>query len=128
MTGSTINLVAFLQKQIAEMSVPASSESYLVSPLFQLILRGEAKLPLDRVEQVARAMGVDIQLLFRLAMRQFYDEESVSLFERMLRTPVTHEEQQWLDAIRSAADGPVAEPSGMARRLLRALANPSASE
>ncbi len=118
----TIDLVAFLKMRIAEVSVPVPSGSVLASPLFHLVLRGEAKLPLDRVEETAAVLGCDARQLFRLAARQFYDEEAIRLFERMLGTPMTKEEQKWLHEIRSTAEGPVAEPSSMAKRLVRALA------
>ncbi|MGO7655515.1 hypothetical protein ACC679_11255 [Rhizobium ruizarguesonis] len=128
MTNSIINLVAFLKGRIAEMSVPTPTGSFLASPLFHMVLRGDAKLPLDRVEEVASALDCDVQRLFRLAARQFYDEAAIFLLERMLGTPMTNEEQKWLHEIRSAADGAVAEPSGMARRLVRALAKSNGSE
>lgn len=96
--------------------------SFLNSKIFEVILRGDARLPLDQVEEVALTLGCDARQLFRLAMRQIYDEESICLFERMLGTPITNEEQMWLNVIRLAADGPVGEPSGMPERLVRALA------
>ncbi|MBY5746146.1 hypothetical protein HFO28_21505 [Rhizobium leguminosarum] len=125
MTNSTLNLVAFLKGRMAEMSVPAPAGSFLASPLFHMVLRGDAKLPLDRVEEVASVIRVDGGQLFRLAARQFYDEDAIRLFERMLGTPMTKEEQKWLNEIRSAADSPVGEPSAMAKRLVRALVNAS---
>ncbi|MBY5439339.1 hypothetical protein [Rhizobium leguminosarum] len=127
MTNSAINLVAHLNERIAEMSVPVPTDSFLASPLFHMVLRGDVKLPLDRVEEVASVIGVDVRQLFRLAARQFYDEAAICLFERMLGTPMTNEEQKWLHEIRSAADGPVAEPSRTARRLVRALVKPQVS-
>jgi hypothetical protein len=45
----------------------------------------------------------------------------------MLGTPMTNKEQEWLHEIRSAAGGPVAEPSRTARRLVRALVKPQVS-
>ncbi|MBX5256876.1 MULTISPECIES: hypothetical protein [unclassified Rhizobium] len=127
MTNSTIKLVAHLKERIAKMSVPVPSESFLASPLFQMVLRGDAKLPLHCVEEVASVIGADVRQLFRLAARQFYDEDAIRLFERMLGTPMTNEEQKWLHEIRSGADGPVDELSSTARCIVRALAKPQAS-
>lgn len=122
MNNSTSVLVDFLKARLSETEVPAGEGSILTSPLFQMILRGDAKLPLDRVEEVATALGCDDrQQLFRLAMRQFYDEEAVCLFERMLAFRVSKTEQMWLHEIRSASEKPVPEPNSMAKRLVRAL-------
>ncbi|MBY5917742.1 hypothetical protein HFO77_25450 [Rhizobium leguminosarum] len=122
MTNRTSNLVSLLNDRVSGALVP--SGSFVTGSLFQMILRGDAKLPLDRVEEVASAIGADVRQLFRLAARQFYDEDAIRLFERMLDTPMTNEEQMWLKEIRSAAIGPVSAPSGMAKRLVRALAAP----
>ncbi|WLS09366.1 hypothetical protein Q9314_06225 [Shinella sumterensis] len=127
MTDSTTTLIGFLQMHLAELQSSAREGGILGDRLFQMILGGNAKLPLDRVEEVAMALGCDARQLFRLATRQFYDEKTICLFERMLGTPMTNEEQKWLQEIRSAADGPVAEPSGVAKRLVLALIRPKAS-
>ena len=127
MTDSTTTLTGFLKMHLSELQAPAHEEGVLGDRIFQMVLGGYAKLPLDRVEEVAMALGCDARQLFRLAARQFYDKKALCLFERMLGTPMTNEEQDWLHEIRSAADGPVAEPSRVAKRLLRALIRPRAS-
>ncbi|PJI45125.1 MAG: hypothetical protein CTR54_03955 [Rhizobium sp.] len=116
------DLVEFLKAQLAAIDLEEKSYGFLGGRFLEMVIRGEAKLPLDRVEEVADLLGCDRRKLFRLSMRQFYDEDAISLFERMFW--VSDEEQKWLDAIRSAEDGPVAEPNGTARRLLRALVKP----
>ena len=77
-----------------------NSASFLGTRLFKMILSGDAKLPLDRVEEVANLLDCDSRHLFRMAMHQFYDKESVSMFELMLSNPLSQFEQQWLDLIR----------------------------
>jgi hypothetical protein len=119
------NTVAiFLKQRLLEIQGATREDSFANSKFLELILRSDAKLPLDRVEETAAVLGCDVRQLFRLAARQFYDEEAIRLFERMLGTPMTKEEQKWLHEIRSAADGPVAEPSAMAKRLVRAMVKP----
>ncbi|KOF16036.1 hypothetical protein AC244_21770 [Ensifer adhaerens] len=125
---TNLSIWEFLNERRLEVTPTASKESFLESRLFQMVLSGDAKLPLDLVEEVAELMGCDKHQLFRMAMRQFYDDKAISLFERMLGSPVTDEEQKWLHEIRSAVDGPVSAPSGMAKRLVRALAKPNGSE
>lgn len=122
MNVSTSVLVDFLKGRLSETEVPVGEGSILTSPFFQMVLRGDAKLPLDRVEEVATALNCDDrQQLFRLAMRQFYDEEAICLFERMLGTPMTNEEQMWLLELRSGSQKGVPEPNIVAKRLVRAL-------
>lgn len=116
------SLTDFLMEQYQLVDQVENTNSFLESRLFKMILSGDAKLPLDRVEEVAELLDCDTRHLFRMAMRQFYDKESVSTFERMLSNPLSENEQQWLDIIRSASGEHVAAPSAMARRLVRALA------
>jgi len=115
------SVAEFLNERRLEIAPSMSAESFLDSRHFQMILSGDAKLPLDRVEEVADRLGCDKHELFRMAMRQFYDDSAIGLFERMLAPPVSDEEQMWLNEIRSANEAVLA-PSGMAKRLVRALA------
>lgn len=85
-------LADFLKERLLKTASVVGEGSFLKSKLFGIILRGDARLPLDRVEEVALTLGCDARQLFRLAMRQFYEEESICLFERMLGTPITNEE------------------------------------
>jgi hypothetical protein len=120
------SLIDFL-KQHHAVANAESRQAFFDTRFFKMILSGDAKLPLDRVEEIADLLVCDRRQLFRMAMRQFYDEEAISTFERMLGNPLTDGEQQWLDIIRSASSEHVAEPSAMARRLLRALATPQST-
>lgn len=120
-------IIDFLKDQLARAEISVGEGGFLDSYLFRMVLVGDAKLPLDKVEEVAAGLGCDPHHLFRLAMQQFYDEEVVRLLDRMFVVPLTAEEQKWLHEIRSAACGPVAEPSVMAKRLLRGLVKPQLS-
>ncbi|MVO95508.1 hypothetical protein [Rhizobium leguminosarum] len=112
----------FLNARCLELTPSINAESYIGSRHFAMVLSGEAKLPLDRVEEVAGRLRCNKHELFRLAMHQFFDDVAIGLFERMLAQPVSDEEQMWLNEIRSANYGPVSAPSGTSKRLLRALA------
>lgn len=121
-------IAEFLNERHLKVAPSMSTEGFMNSALFQMIMSGDAKLPLERVEEVADLLRCDKHELFRLAMRQFYDDNAINLFKRMLGPPLTDEEQIWLHEIRSANEGPVLAPSGTAKRLVRALANPYGSE
>lgn len=116
------SIYQFLNDRRLAVTQVENTGTFLDTRLFQMIRSGDAKLPLDRVEEVADLLNCDKHELFSMAMRQFYDDKAISTFERMLATPLTSEEQGWLHIIRSASDGPVAKPSVTAKRLVRALA------
>jgi len=50
-----------------------------------MVKNGTAKLPLDRVADLARAMECDVNDLMRLALRQFHEEDVVRCIETALR-------------------------------------------
>lgn len=118
------SITEYLNKRHSAVTQSDSPGGFLGTRLFQLILSGDAKLPLDRVEETAMLLDCNKHELFRMALQQFYDEQTISTFEKMLGCSISHEEQQWLSVIRSASDGPVVKPSAIARRLVRALAKP----
>ncbi|MGO8134371.1 hypothetical protein ACC730_38310, partial [Rhizobium ruizarguesonis] len=63
------SITEFLKERRLEITPSKSAESFLDSRHFQMILSGGAKLPLDRVEEVADRLGCDKHELFRMAMR-----------------------------------------------------------
>lgn len=117
----------FLKERVGKTDGIESDSKFLEGKIFEMVLRGDAKLSLDRVEEVALALDCDARQLFRLAAGQFYDEDALCLFERMLGPPLTDHEQIWLNVIRSANEGPVLAPSGTAKRLVGALARAQGS-
>lgn len=90
--------------------------------VLRLILVSNAKLPLDRVADVAALVGCNARRLFRLALMQFYNDDTIQLLERMLgereRNPA---EEAWLSLIRRAAGEQLEPPSRIGRGLLWAL-------
>jgi hypothetical protein len=73
--------------------------------VLRLVLLG-AKLPLDKVADVAALIECDARCLFRVALMQFYRDDTIQLLERMLgqseRNPA---EEAWLSLVRRAAGG-----------------------
>lgn len=90
--------------------------------LLGLVLHGNAKLPLDNVAAVAALIGCDARGLFRVALGQFYSNDTIQLLERML-APLERDsaEEAWLALIRRAAGDRLDPPSRVGRRLLWAL-------
>lgn len=90
--------------------------------LLQLVLNGKAKLPLDKVEDVAAFIGCDAQGLFRLPLQQFYHDDNIQLLERMFGEPERNPaEEAWLSLIRRATGRRLKPPSQVGRRLVAAL-------
>jgi hypothetical protein len=115
-------LIDFFNARLAQNRALSTADTILHSQLFKMVLTGHAKLPLDRVEEVATALNCDQHELFRLAMRQHYADDVISLFERMLTPDLSQNERAWLDEIRSATHGDVPAPDNMARKIVRSLA------
>jgi hypothetical protein len=90
--------------------------------LLRLVLHGNAKLPLDKVTDVAALIGCDARGLFRVALAQFYSSGTIQLLEHMLAPPErTAAEEAWLCLIRHAAGEGLEPPNRLARRLVMAL-------
>jgi hypothetical protein len=90
--------------------------------LLRLVLNGNAKLPLDKVANVAALIGCDARGLFRAALLQFYSNDTIQLLENMLAPPErTSAEEAWLSLIRGAAGDGLEPPNRFARRLVTAL-------
>jgi hypothetical protein len=95
--------------------------------LLRLVLDGNAKLPLDRVADVAALIGRAARELFRVALAQFYSDESIQLLEQMLAPPEkSAAEEAWIILIRRAAGQGLEPPNRFARRLVTALLRRSA--
>lgn len=90
--------------------------------VLRLVLDSNAKLPLDRVTDVAALVGCDARGLFRLALMQFYSDDTIQLLERMLgQRERNAAEEAWLSLIRHAAGDGLKPPSQIGRRILIAL-------
>lgn len=102
---------------------PSGSPEHLV----RLVLDDKAKLPLDKVADVATIVGCDARALFRVALAQFYSGDTIQLMEHMLGP---HErnagEEAWVSFIRSAAPDRLQPPNRFARRLPWTLLNRAA--
>jgi hypothetical protein len=101
--------------------------SGLPEHLLRLVLDGNAKLPLDKVADVAVLIGCDARSLFRVALAQFYSSDTIQLLEQMLAPPERGPaEEAWLGLIRHAAGDGLEPPNRFARRLVTALLRRSA--
>lgn len=94
---------------------PSGSPEHLV----RLVLDGTAKMPLEKVADVAAMLDCDARVLFRAALTQFYSADTIELMERMLGPQERSAgEAAWVDFIRRGAPDRVEPPNRFARRLL----------
>ena len=88
-----------IQKRIAK-------EAGFPNPnILSMLKQGDVKLSLDRVPLLAKALDVDPALLFRLAIEQFYSEDTVRMILSFSGNALSKAEKDILDVIRSATGG-----------------------
>jgi plasmid maintenance system antidote protein VapI len=79
----------------------AQAAGWTQSNMVTMIKKGDAKLPLDRVVPLARAIGVDPMFLFRMALEQFMPDDETTA--RMLEFICTENEVEILGIVREAS-------------------------
>ena len=88
-----------LQKEIAR-------EAGFPNPnILSMLKQGDVKLSLDRVPLLAKALDVDPAYLFRLAIEQFYSEDTVRMILSFSGSALSKAEKNILEVIRSATGG-----------------------
>jgi len=88
-----------LQKEIAR-------EAGFPNPnILSMLKQGDVKLSLDRVPLLAKALDVDPAYLFRLAIEQFYSEDTVRMILSFSGSALSKSEKNILEVIRSATGG-----------------------
>ncbi len=89
--------------------------------ILSMIKSGDAKLALDRVPALAKALDTDERHLFLLAFQQPGNETALAALERIIGTVLTKNELSWIEELRDAsgrADPPL---TARARKTLRGL-------
>lgn len=71
--------------------------------MVSMFKRGEAKVPLDKIPQLAKALGVDAGHLFRLALEQYWPGEAKLIRDIFGRTATENEEIVLLKKWRAAS-------------------------
>jgi hypothetical protein len=101
-------LVAFLNKRILELRPRktqieiAAATGFMATHSLAMFKSGAARLPLDRIPALARALECDPAYLFLLAIEQ--QDSALAVVLADIARPVTKNELTWLDEIRSASE------------------------
>ena len=86
------------QKEIAQ------EAGFLNANMLSLLKSGANKIPLDRVPALAKALEADPAYLMRLSLEQSVGVTASNAICDCFGTPVTTNEQGWLDEIRDASE------------------------
>jgi plasmid maintenance system antidote protein VapI len=102
-------LAVYLRARLAELApvksqVEVAREVGFVNPNnITMIKNGNAKLALDRVAALARALDVDPAHLFNLALEQTGLETTAAEVAEIFGVVPTRNESQWLEVLREAS-------------------------
>jgi hypothetical protein len=90
--------------------------------VISMFKKGTTKLPLNKVGTMAKAIGADPAFLLRLVMKEYYGEAWDSILEILKAPPVSDNEAEILEIIRSVNGSDPAIPNDQVRDDLRAWA------
>lgn len=119
-------IASFLERRISDLkSVKSQAEiaaeaGFPSRNMLSMIKTGDARLPLDRVPALAKALDCDPAVLFKLAVEQ-QDSALASVIDEIFGTVVTHNEIGWLKEIRDASDHSDPFVTTKAKRAIRAI-------
>lgn len=119
-------LVRFLERRISDLKATKSQADIAVASGFasrnmlSMIKTGDAKLPLDRVPALAKALECDPAMLFKLAVEQ-QDSALAGVIDEIFGTVVSQNEIGWLKELRDASDHTDPFLTTKARRVIRTL-------
>ena len=86
-----------------------------------MLKSGASKIALDRVPDLARALGIAPGHLMRLALAQSIGETASKAVLEVFGTPVTANEVLWLHELREASDNADPRPTAKGRAAIRAI-------
>ncbi|WP_292452108.1 hypothetical protein [Mesorhizobium sp.] len=89
--------------------------------MLAMIKAGTAKLPLDRIAGLARALECDPVMLFMLAIEQLGGDTTELAVRQIFGTLVTENGVAWLEEIRRASDHTNPSLTSKARSAIRGI-------
>lgn len=126
-THSSSAVQKLIAKRVEELAgrksqrVIASEIGFKNSNMISMLKTGESKLALDRVVATARALEIDPVYLFKLALGQFFSDESHKEILGLMSSAVSENEMRLLKAVREATNNSDPDLSDAMREKLIAL-------
>lgn len=124
---ASTRLVKYLEKRVLELrprksQIEISAEAgFRSTNMLAMIKRGSAKLPLDRVPGLAKALECDAAMLFRMALEQLAEDSTALAIDQIFGAVVSRNEVDWLNAIRDASDNSDPTLTAKAQKAIRAI-------
>jgi len=97
------NRISELKKEGLTQRDIASAIGYNKPNILSMMKNGETKVPIDKVPAFARALRCDPVYLYRLAMQQYWPEET-ELLSLVTDCSITKNERQLMDYIRELSN------------------------
>ena len=120
-------LVKYLERRISDLRpiktqiAIATEAGFRVPNMLAMVKNGSAKLPLDRVPGLARALDCDAALLFRMAVEQLATDSTSLAIDQIFGAVITENEAAWIKAIREASDNTDPSLTARAQKAIRAI-------
>ena len=96
----------------------AAEIGYEKPNMISMFKRGEAKVPLDKIPALAKALNVDAAFLFKLAIQQYWPEMGKAIAE-IFGTILTKNETKMIELIRTLTKGSDPELAHRVKRKLK---------
>lgn len=99
-------IAKFIDKRVTELASIKSQQDiareagYDQANMISMLKTGVAKVPIDRVEKLAKALDADPAYMFRLALEQYFDMTAIARLAPGLSHTPTRNEQEILDLVR----------------------------
>ena len=120
-------LAKYVSKRVLELrnkksQIEIATEAGYANPnMVAMLKNGASKLALDRVPSMAKALECDPAYLIRLALEQQEGRTAARALMECWGSPISANEQQWIDEIRDASDHSNPRMTVRSRSSLRAI-------
>lgn len=120
-------LAKYLERRISDLrprktQIEIANEAGFRQPnMLAMIKNGSAKLPLDRVIGLSRALECDAAMLFRMAIEQLAGDSSAFAIDTIFGAIITENEGAWLRTLREASNEGDPAMTARSQKALRAI-------
>ncbi|NGO55482.1 XRE family transcriptional regulator [Allomesorhizobium camelthorni] len=120
-------LVKYLERRISDLrstktqTAIATEAGFRTPNMLAMIKNGSAKLPLDRVPGLAKALDCDAAMLFRMAVEQLAEDTTSLAIDQIFGAIITDNESAWLATIREASNNTDPSITAKAQKAIRAI-------
>ncbi|MBC2834503.1 XRE family transcriptional regulator [Paragemmobacter straminiformis] len=118
------HLAQFIDRRIEELHHKTQADiareaGFRNANFITMLKMGNAKLALDRVPALAKALEADPSFVMRLAVEQSFGPEMLKLLSELLGENLTENEKEWIKIIRDSSAKTDPAPARTIRRVLK---------